>query len=67
MTMECRLKVEKPGEIEYTMTITMKAKDWEELRDQLETAWPAAILAKNINDLLSQARKIYWPKDGDTP
>lgn len=61
--MDCRLKVEKPGDVVYTMTITMKASEWEDLRDQLKNEWPASNLTYSINDLLSQARKIYWPKD----
>jgi len=63
--MDCRLKCEKPEEIVYTMTISMKAKDWEALRDQLKGAWPAWDLSRNIDDLLAQARKVYWPKNLD--
>lgn len=58
--MDCHLRVEKPGEIVYSMTITMKAKDWEDLREQLKAEWPSSNLTHYINDLLSQARKIYW-------
>jgi hypothetical protein len=31
--MECRLKCERPGDIVYTLTVTMKASEWEKLRD----------------------------------
>lgn len=61
--MECRLKCEKPAEIEYTLTVTMKAKDWESFRDQLKAQWPSSEFTHYINDLLGQARKIYWPKE----
>lgn len=63
--MDCRLKCEKPDEIEFTVTLTMKAKDWEKLREQFGRAqydWPACDVVRAINDLLAQARKIYWPK-----
>lgn len=65
--MECRLKCEKPGEIVYTLTVTMKASEWEKLRDQLDAStlsnsYPAWTLRREIDDLLSQARKIYWPR-----
>jgi hypothetical protein len=63
--MRCRLKCEKPDDIEFTMTITMTAKDWCELRDQLQIKWPSSSLSNSIDDLLAQARKIYWPKDAD--
>lgn len=65
--MQCRLKCEKPDEIEYTVTITMKAKDWERLREQLTREWPSSDLGYHINDLLAQARKIYWAKPPETP
>ena len=60
--MECRLKCENPEDIVYTMTISMKAKDWEALRDQLCQKWPSSDLLYNISNLLAQARKIYWPE-----
>jgi hypothetical protein len=63
----CRLKVEKPEAIEYTLTVTMKASEWETLREQLEEqpggarSYPAYTLVREIDDLLAQARKVYWP------
>lgn len=64
--MDVRLKCEKPGEIVYTMTITMKASDWELLQQQLDqsklqTSYPAWSLRAEIADLLAQARKVYYP------
>lgn len=64
MPVTCRLKCEKPEEIEYTLTVTMKASEWEKLRNQLDAnyTWPASDVVRYINDMLAQARKIYWPK-----
>jgi hypothetical protein len=63
--MQARFMAEKPEDIEFTMKITMPAKDWCELRDQLKSncgfRWPAVELARNIDDLLSQARKTFYP------
>lgn len=66
MTMRSRLKCEKPGEIEFTLTVTMTADEWERLRDQLDASslgdsHPSWQLKRSIDDLLAQARKIYWP------
>ena len=61
--MKCRFSCEKPDEITFTMTITMSAKEWCDLRDQLQQKWPSSSLSSSISDLLAQARKIYWPKD----
>ncbi len=68
--MDCRLKCEKPEDIVFTLTVTMRAGDWETLREQLDastlgTSWPAYGLKRQIDDLLGQARKIYWPSVTD--
>ena len=59
--MKARLKCEKPEDIEYTVVLTATAKEFEELRDQLIDTWPSSDLVRTLNDLLGQARKIYWP------
>jgi hypothetical protein len=69
--MECRLKCERPGDIVYTLTVTMKASEWEKLRDQLDAStlsqsYPSWSLRREIDDLLAQARKIYWPRPETT-
>ena len=66
--MQTRLKCEKPDDIEFTVTITMTAKEWEKLRDQLDTmekvaSYPSNRLVYQITDLLAQARKIYWANE----
>lgn len=52
--------VEEPGKVEYTMKITMSAKDWEELRDQLAQKWPSSELSNAVTDILSNVRKIHY-------
>ena len=64
--MDARFMLEKPGEIQATMKITMSLKSWEELRDQLDKiniseCYVAYELRNKINDLFSQARKIFYP------
>jgi hypothetical protein len=64
--MHCRLKVERPDDIQFTLTITMKASEWGKLRDQLEASslgqsYPSLTLKRIITDLLTQARTSYWP------
>jgi hypothetical protein len=61
--MKTRLKCEDPDNIIFTVTLTASAKEWELLRDHLRGGkWAPAvsILADQIDDLLTQARKIYW-------
>jgi hypothetical protein len=58
--MKARMKVEKPEDIEATITITMRLSEWEALRDQLVAKYPSWKLSGVIDDLLSQGRKIFW-------
>ena len=64
--MECTLKCERPDEIEFTLRVTMTAKSWEKLREQLgkselQNSHPSWELIAKINDLLGQARKVFYP------
>jgi hypothetical protein len=64
--MKSRLKCEKPEQIEYTITMTATAEQWEQIRDDLEGArfhGPAGALRSQITNLLAQARKNYWPEE----
>lgn len=64
--MNFRLKCEKPGEIEFTLTATMTADQWESVRDSLAKVVKGAAaceLSRSIDSLLAQARRIYWPSD----
>jgi len=58
--MKARFMIEAPDKIEATMKITMTIKEWTELRDQLANQWPSWELSRNITDLITQARKIYY-------
>lgn len=67
MSIDVQMSCEKPGDIRYTLKITMSATDWEKLRDQIDAgdrkwSYPAGDLRIHITDLLAQARKIYWPE-----
>ncbi len=58
--MRGRYKVENPDDVEFTLTITMSAKEWCELRDQLNGKWPSSRLSTMISRLLADVRRIYW-------
>lgn len=61
--MEFRYMAESPDELNFTMKITMKAKEWNELLDQLNNSYPSWKLSSAITDLLSQARKVFWTEN----
>jgi len=61
--MKSRMMVENPDDVEVTIKMTMRVKDWAELRDQLANAYPAWELSSHINSMLSQIRKIVYPEE----
>lgn len=68
--MRSRMSIEKPGEVEVTLTATMTADRWQEIRDWLREAKvyhyePVAQFASAIDDLLGQTRKLLWRNDGE--
>lgn len=68
--MKIAMTCAKPGEIEYTLTVTMKASEWEDLRAQTRAspfaASPLGPLTRAIDDLLSRARRVYHPDASKT-
>lgn len=58
--MIARMKIEKPDDVEVTLTVTMSAKKWCELRDQLKSEWPSWELSSAISNMLGNVRKIVW-------
>lgn len=68
--MKSRMRIEKPGDVEVTLTVTMSEDRWEKIRDWLreskETHYtPVQQLAGAIDDLLGQTRKLLWRDDTD--
>lgn len=63
--MQARFMMEQPAKIQATMKLTASLEEWEALRDQLENKWPSSDLTYRINDLLAQARKVFYssPKE----
>lgn len=63
--MRTHLCTDKPEEITFRLTLVATAKEFEALRDQLDdiTKNPTNELKYALNDVLSQARKIYWAKE----
>ena len=64
--MQIKMRCENPEDIVYSMTITMRARDWEDLKGQLSEKWPSWNLSLQISDLLMQARRVYCPKPVET-
>ena len=65
---ECAVKtiavVTKPEEVEVSLTMTLSLEHWERLLGQLDTAWPASELSREIKDVVRQIRaKVYGSED----
>lgn len=66
MAVTARFLAENPDQIVFTMKLTMTAKEWCDLRDDLENGkYTSSQLKWAITDLLSQARKTFYPQKED--
>jgi hypothetical protein len=63
--MHSLMKIEKPDDVRVSLTVTMTAKEWEELRGQLSAKWPSSELTYQITNLLAQTRKVLWVQRED--
>jgi hypothetical protein len=67
--MRSQMKIEKPGDVEVTLTVTMSADRWEKIRDWLRGSPAARVyepeqqFASAIDDLLGQVRTVLWRDD----
>ena len=57
--MKATFRIEKPGEVECSMTITMPLVMWENLRADLSRNYPPFWLGNVIGDLVVKARAEY--------
>lgn len=63
--MQTRFMIERPGDVMATMQITMTMADWEKLSEQLQINYPSIMLVTRINDMLRQAKRVFYPTIGD--
>ncbi|MCH8868065.1 MAG: hypothetical protein IID58_14620 [Proteobacteria bacterium] len=59
--MKARFEVTAPQEMEFTMTITMTLKEWEQLRKQCHNEYPGFKLATLISEMVVLAHKTLTP------
>jgi hypothetical protein len=59
--MRTSAKVEKPEDVEVTISITMPVSEWEKLRGQLPgREWPSVTFFNAINDAVSKIRRTVY-------
>lgn len=52
-------KMLQPGEMDCTLTATMKLSEWEELQKQLQNRWPSCDLGILITELVNSAKRTF--------
>lgn len=58
--MKAVFKIERPKDVEVTMSITLRLKDWMDLRSQLQNVYPSWSLSGTIDTLVSKATKEFF-------
>ena len=61
--MKAVLKIDNPDEVQATVTLTMRLKEWKELSAQLDSSYPSWKLSEIINGLVSKAERYYAPEE----
>lgn len=57
--MKAHFTATKPEEIEYSLTITATAREFEQLKDALAAKYPAWVFSSMITDLLLHAQTSW--------
>jgi hypothetical protein len=57
--MKTKFKIENPDSIPMTLTITMPAAKWKQLRAQLETTYPSWQLSRAISEMVDSADAAF--------
>ena len=61
------LQVTNAGDVEFTMTFTMKLKDWLAVRNAINDTRKYHSTAENfateISSMVDQAQRVYYPKE----
>ena len=54
---------QEPGQIEYTLTMTMRLDEWAQLSGQLSEKYPSWKLSSVISDMVYQAKSKFIPTE----
>jgi hypothetical protein len=65
--MRGRFVLERPDDLEATIKITATVKEWVQLQEQLANSWPSFRLSEIIADVITQARKVFYAAEEDSP
>lgn len=57
--MQVKAVINKPEDLEVTLTITCQLSEWIELAEQLSNAYPSWQLTSAINDVVYKAKDVF--------
>ena len=57
--MKTQFRIENPDDVQMTLTVTMPARDWKVLREQLQTTYPSWKLSSAIANMVDSATKTF--------
>jgi hypothetical protein len=60
-------KIENPEDVDCTLTLTMKVRDWEDLCRCVSSEWPGWKVRGIVRDLVAEARKSVYPPRSEVP
>ena len=63
--MNTHIKVENPGKITFTLTLTLELQEWQRLAKQFanhSNEWPASRVIDCILDMTEKAQKQFYPE-----
>ena len=61
--MKSKLYCSNPENVEFTLAVTMKLIEWENLRKSINDSNIGLDFKMNICDMIDQAKKVYYPKE----
>ncbi|MCK5602055.1 hypothetical protein KAR91_09305 [Candidatus Pacearchaeota archaeon] len=62
MSVKIEFGLNKISHVDATMKLTMNLGEWEQLLEQMDSAWPAWEVGGAIRDLIHQAKNDYMKK-----
>jgi len=65
--MKATIELENTDELEATISLTMRIRDWKALREQMSNEYPSWKLSGLINTLTYKAEKQILEKTEETP
>ncbi|MFM0058559.1 hypothetical protein PQR64_23335 [Paraburkholderia phytofirmans] len=57
--MKTQFRIENPDDVQMTLKVTMTAREWKTLREQLATTYPSWKLSSAITNMVDSATKAF--------